>query len=103
MRTCPTCGKWLNGWNRWQVAGHMSRHSPKAHHLTQEERLRGARRGFQTFAQRYADGDARKAIKILVEIGNFAADPVPENGAFRLSDDVPNDLRQRVITNRVYA
>lgn len=95
MRECATCGRPFTGWNRWQIAGHISRHSPRAHHLTPEERLRGARKGFKVFAQRYAGGDRRKAVEILVKLGNFVTDPIPENGAFRL-DGVPFELVERV-------
>ena len=53
-------------------------------------------RGFQSFADRYFNGDTKRAGLALSKIGNFATDPFPENGAFALPGWIPRDLRARI-------
>lgn len=54
------------------------------------------RLGLEKFAHNYFNGDTKKAGYALSRIGNWATDPVPENGAFMLPTWIPRSLRERI-------
>lgn len=81
--------------------------------LTTEDRRKGgkttaqrhdmslrARKGFRAFANKYAGGDLELAGKILSKIGNWFTDPSPWNGAFRLPDELPREVRLKLIEKK---